>query len=106
MDANNARVLYASFWEAQRLPYTLISGGEGSGLFKSTDGGETWSEITRNPGLPSGVLGKIGIAASPAKMDRVWIIVEAEDGAIFRSDDAGETWQRLSEERNVRHRAW
>ena len=106
IDPNNPRILYASFWEAQRLPYTLISGGEGSGLFKSADGGDTWSEITRKPGLPTGGLGKIGIAVSPAKMGRVWILVEAEDGAIFRTDDGGETWQRLSEERDLRQRAW
>ena len=78
----------------------------GSGLFKSTDGGDTWTEITRNSGLPKGVLGKIGVAASPAKRDRVWAIVEAEDGAVFRSDDGGETWERLTEDRNLRQRAW
>src|SRR5947209_13056653 len=87
MDPNNPRILYAAFWEARRLPHTLISGGEGSGLFKSTDGGDTWSEITRKPGLPTGLLGKIGVAVSPAKAGRVWAIIEAEDGAVFRSDD-------------------
>src|SRR6266849_556620 len=106
MDPNNPRILYASFWEARRLPYTLISGGEESGLFKSSDGGDTWSEITRNPGLPKGLLGKIGITISPAKEGRIWVVVEAEDGAVFRSDDGGESWQRLSEERNLRQRAW
>jgi photosystem II stability/assembly factor-like uncharacterized protein len=106
MDPNNPRILYAAFWEARRLPHTLISGGEDSGLFKSTDGGETWTEITHKPGLPTGLLGKIGVAVSPAKAGRVWAIIEAEDGALFRSDDGGETWRRMSEERGLRHRAW
>jgi photosystem II stability/assembly factor-like uncharacterized protein len=106
IDPHNPRILYAAFWEARRLPHTLISGGTGSGLFKSTDSGDTWIEITHKPGLPAGILGKIGIAASPAKVDRVWAIIEAEDGAVFRSDDSGETWQRLCEERTLRQRAW
>jgi photosystem II stability/assembly factor-like uncharacterized protein len=106
MDPSNPRILYAAFWEARRGPYELVSGGEGSGLFKSTDGGDTWTEISRNKGLPTGTLGKIGVAVSAARPDRVWAIVEAEDGAVFRSDDAGKTWQRLSEDRNLRQRAW
>ncbi len=106
MDPNNPRILYAAFWEAVRLPHTLISGGEGSGLFRSTDGGDTWTEISRRPGLPTGLLGKIGVTVSPAKEGRVWAVIEAEDGAVFRSDDGGETWQRMSEERNLRQRAW
>ncbi len=106
IDPHNPRVLYAALWEARRGPHELISGGPGSGLFRSTDGGDTWAEISRQPGLPAGVLGKIGVAASPARPDRVWAIVEAEDGAVFRSDDGGERWTRLSEERNLRQRAW
>ena len=106
IDPNNPRIIYASLWEARRGPYELISGGEGSGLFRSTDGGDTWKEISRNKGLPEGVLGKIGVAVSPARTDRVWALVEAENGAVFRSDDGGETWERLSEDRNLRQRAW
>ena len=106
MDPHNPRILYAAFWEAQRLPHALISGGEGSGIFKSTDGGDSWTEITRNPGLPTGLLGKIGLVVSPAQEGRVWAVIEAEDGAVFRSDDSGATWQRFSEERPLRARAW
>lgn len=106
MDPTNPRILYISFWEAGRNPYSMSSGGEGSGMFRSFDGGDSWEEISRNPGLPQGVLGKIGVAASGAKAGRVWAIVEAEDGAVFRSDDYGDTWTRLSEDRNLRQRAW
>ena len=106
MDPNNPRILYAAIWEAQRKPYTLISGGEDCGIFKSTDGGDNWTEITRKPGLPTGVLGKIGLAVSLAKEDRVWAIIDAEDGALFRSNDGGENWERLSEDRNLWARPW
>jgi photosystem II stability/assembly factor-like uncharacterized protein len=106
MDPHNPRILYATFWEAQRTPYSLSSGGPGSSLYKSTDGGDTWTELTNKRGLPAGVKGKIGVAVSPAKPDRVWALVEAEDGALFRSDDGGETWQRLSEDGELRRRAW
>jgi photosystem II stability/assembly factor-like uncharacterized protein len=106
IDPNNPRILYASIWEAYRNPYSMSSGGEDSGIYKSTNGGDTWVEITRNRGLPKGILGKVGLAVSPAQSGRVWAIVEAEDGAVFRSDDGGENWIRLSEDRNLRQRAW
>src|SRR6266550_2697223 len=106
MDPNNPRILYATFWEAIRRPWELVSGGPGSGMFRSTDGGDTWTEISRNKGLPKGLLGKIGVSASGAKSGRVYAIVEAEEGAVFRSDDFGETWDRASEDRNLRQRAW
>jgi photosystem II stability/assembly factor-like uncharacterized protein len=106
LDPQNPRILYAAIWEAQRTPWSLTSGGPDSSLYKSTDGGETWIELTNNPGLPAGLKGRIGVAVSPAKPGRVWALVEAEDGALFRSDDDGATWQRLSEERNLRLRFW
>ena len=106
MDPTNPRILYAALWQARRYPWTFVSGGPGSGLFKSTDGGDTWSEITRNPGLPAGVTGKIGVAVSPANPDRVWAIVEAEEGGVFRSENGGATWRRVNDERRLRQRAW
>jgi photosystem II stability/assembly factor-like uncharacterized protein len=106
MDPTNPSVLYAGFWEVYRKPWTLESGGPGGGIFKSTDGGDTWTELTRNQGLPRGVVGKIGITVSPANPERVWAIVEAEDGGVFRSDNGGRTWTKTNEQRNLRQRAW
>ena len=106
MDPNNPRVLYAAIWQAQRYPHQLISGGPDSGLWKTTDGGDTWTELTHKPGLPEGVIGKIGLAASPARTDRVWAIVEAEDGGLFRTDDGGESWERVNDAPFLRTRAW
>jgi photosystem II stability/assembly factor-like uncharacterized protein len=106
MDPSNPRNLYCAFWEAQRTPYSLNSGGPGSSLYRSTDSGESWTEITRNQGLPQGLLGKIGVAVSPARPGRVWALIEAEDGALFRSDNGGETWQRINENPDLRRRAW
>ena len=106
LDPSNPSIVYAGFWEVYRKPWTLESGGPGSGIFKSTDGGDTWTELTRNNGLPRGTIGKIGIAVSPANSDRLWAIVEAEDGGVFRSDNGGQTWSRVNEERRLRQRAW
>ena len=106
LDPHNPRVIYVSLWEARRGAHYMVSGGPGSGLFKSTDGGDTWTELTRNEGMPEGTIGKIGIAVSPAQRGRVWAQIEAEEGGLFRSDDAGKTWERLCEDRNLRQRAW
>jgi photosystem II stability/assembly factor-like uncharacterized protein len=106
LDPSNPNIIYAGFWEVYRKPWTLESGGPGGGIFKSTDGGDTWNELTKNPGMPKGMVGKIGIAVSPANSDRIWAIVEAEDGGVFRSDNGGNTWSRVNEERRLRQRAW
>ena len=106
IDPNNPRILYASLWEAYRNPWSMSSGGDGSGLFKSTDGGESWTEISKRPGLPKGILGKIGVAISPVNSNRVWAIIENENGGVFRSDDGGDTWTRINSDRNLRQRAW
>jgi photosystem II stability/assembly factor-like uncharacterized protein len=103
MDATNPRILYASFWDHQRTPWQVRSGGAGSGLWKSMDGGDTWTRLTT--GLPS-LMGKIGVSVSPANPDRVYAIVEAERGGLYRSDDAGRTWARLSEDRLIQTRSW
>lgn len=107
VDPNNSRILFASLWEAYRNPWEMSSGGEGAGLFRSADGGETWTEITQSPGLPKGLIGKIGVSVSPVNSDRVFAIIEnAKGGGLFRSDDAGKTWNRVSADRNLRQRAW
>src|SRR5882724_3076031 len=106
IDRNHPNTLYAALWDVYRTSYTLSSGGPGSGLFKSSDGGDNWTEITRNTGLPKGIIGKIGVAVSGADSNRVYSIVEAEDGGVFKSDDAGNTWTKVSEDRGVRQRAF
>jgi photosystem II stability/assembly factor-like uncharacterized protein len=106
LDPSNPNTIYAGFWEVYRKPWTLESGGPGGGIFKSTDGGDTWTELTRNNGMPKGTVGKIGLAVSPANPDRLWAIVEAEDGGVFRSDNGGTTWTKVNEERRLRQRAW
>ncbi|MBX6351646.1 MAG: glycosyl hydrolase, partial [Clostridia bacterium] len=106
LDPQNPRILYAAFWEARRGEWFLRSGGPGSGLFRTTDGGDTWVEITRNKGLPEGVWGKVGVAVSPAREGRVWALVEAEKGGVYRSDDGGESWRLVSDEPRLRSRPW
>jgi photosystem II stability/assembly factor-like uncharacterized protein len=105
IDPNDPRVLYATLWEVYRKPWMLWSGGPGSGLFKSTDGGDTWTELTRNPGLPRGVLGKITITVG-ANSRRLYANIEAEEGGLYRSDDAGATWQKVNGSRDLWQRAF
>ncbi|MCI0661130.1 MAG: glycosyl hydrolase [Acidobacteria bacterium] len=106
LDPSNPNVIYAGFWEVFRTPYSMESGGPGSGLFKSTDGGDTWNEITRNPGMPRGLVGKVGITVSAVNPERLWAIIEAEDGGVFRSDNGGRSWIKVNDQRNLRQRAW
>jgi photosystem II stability/assembly factor-like uncharacterized protein len=106
MDAANPRVLYAAAWTGQRKPWTIVSGSEESALYKSEDGGDHWRKLSA--GLPQGLVGKIGVALSPVKPNRVWALVEAQEGGLFRSEDAGETWKRLETDqtRRLYQRAW
>ncbi|MGW9684754.1 VPS10 domain-containing protein [Flagellimonas sp. 2504JD1-5] len=106
-DPNNSRILYASTWRAKRTPYSLSSGGDGSALWKSTDSGETWTEISKNEGFPKDTLGIIGVTVSPKNSERVWAIVEnKEKGGLYRSDDGGKKWIQVNSERKLRQRAW
>ncbi|MEM1056770.1 MAG: glycosyl hydrolase [Bacteroidota bacterium] len=106
MDPTNPRILYASIWRVRRSPYSFSSGGEGSSIWKSTDGGDTWTDISGADGFPDGTWGISAVSISPADPDRVYALVENEEGGLFRSDDAGETWRRVSADRNLRQRSW
>ncbi|MFQ5744694.1 MAG: WD40/YVTN/BNR-like repeat-containing protein, partial [Acidobacteriota bacterium] len=104
INPSNPRILYAGAWRGERKPWTLISGGEDGGVYQSTDGGDSWKKLAG--GLPEGLVGKAGVAVSPANPDRVWALVEAEEGGLFRSDDAGKSWMRISEEHGLWERPW
>ena len=107
IDPTNPRILYASTWRINRTPYSLNSGGEGSALWKSTDSGETWTEISKQKGFPTDTLGIIGVSVSPVNNQRVWAIVENKDkGGLYKSDDGGATWSYVNSDRNLRQRAW
>ena len=106
LDPKNPQVIYVALWEAYRNASEMSSGGPGSGIFKTTDGGDHWTEISRNPGLPKAMLGKIGFSVSGADSNRLYAQIEAEDGGFFLSDDAGATWTKVSERRDLRQRAF
>ena len=106
MDPNNPRILFAGIYQAQRYPWINEGGGPDSGLHRSVDGGDTWEDITNNPGLPEGLKGRLGVSISPAKSGRVWAMIEAKEGGLFRSDDCGDTWELVSDDPNIRGRPW
>ncbi|HEY1976342.1 MAG TPA: hypothetical protein VGG89_07355 [Candidatus Baltobacteraceae bacterium] len=106
MDARHPQTLYAAMWQENRSPWKLVSGGRGSGLYKTTDGGAHWTNLTHNPGYPEGVLGKIGVALAPSNPNVVYSIVQAKEGGIFRSNDGGATWKRVNDQMELRQRAF
>ena len=104
-DPSNPHILFAGMWQAQRQPWTLTSGGPGSGLYRSADGGETWQRL-KEKGLPDGDWGKVGVRVAPSDSRIVYALIEAKDGGLFRSDDGGEKWEHVSAARVIRQRAW
>ncbi len=107
MDSTNPRIIYAGMWQAERKPWTIIDGGKAGGVYKTTDGGDTWKQL--KGGLPTGIVGRVGVAVSPVNPERVWVIQESIDekkGGIFMSEDAGKNWKRVNRGHNFRQRAW
>ncbi|MFL6195117.1 MAG: WD40/YVTN/BNR-like repeat-containing protein [Thermoanaerobaculia bacterium] len=105
LDPSNPNIVFAGLWQARRRPWELTSGGPGSGLWVSRDGGDTWKQVKEN-GLPEGIWGKVGVAVAPSDGRRVYALIEAEKGGLFRSDDGGEKWELASGNRQLRQRAW
>jgi photosystem II stability/assembly factor-like uncharacterized protein len=106
LDPNDPRTAFVGTWDVWRKPWGLKSGGPGSGLYRTTDGGGSWDDLSERPGLPAGLFGKVGVSVSAVDGQRVYAIIEAEEGGVFRSDDRGETWQRTNDERMLRQRAF
>jgi photosystem II stability/assembly factor-like uncharacterized protein len=104
-DPGNSHILFAALWQGGRTPWTLNSGGPGSGIYKSSDGGATWKKLD-GKGLPKGPLGRIGVSVSGGGSSRVYAMIEAEEGGLYRSDDSGDTWQRATDDRRLRQRPW
>jgi photosystem II stability/assembly factor-like uncharacterized protein len=104
-DASNPQILFAGLWQGRRKPWEMISGGPGSGLYRSTDGGETWKQLTEH-GLPKGMWGKVGVGVAPSDGRRVYALIEADKGGLFRSDDGGDNWTRVNGGHFLSQRAW
>ncbi len=105
-DPSNFNTLYASTWKVKRTPYSLESGGEGSAIWKSIDGGETWKNISKNKGLPKDTIGISGLTICASNPDRLYAIIESKTGGVFKSEDAGETWEKINENNDLRQRSW
>lgn len=106
IDPNNPSILFATSWRVKRTPFSMESGGEGSGIWKSIDGGDTWKNISKNKGLPKDTLGNIGIAIAPSNSDKIYAIIESKTGGLYMSADAGETWNKINDKSDIRQRGW
>src|SRR5262249_53564676 len=107
LDPNNPRIVFAGLWQMRRRPWEMTSGGPGSGLYVSRDGGDTWKLLKdKEKGLPEGIWGKIGVAVAPSDSRRIYALIEAEKGGLFRSDDGGDKWERVNGGRYLSQRAW
>lgn len=104
-DPNNSNIVFASLWQVMRTPWSLDSGGPGSGLYKSTDGGTTWKHLEGN-GLPEGIMGRIGVSVSGGDSNRVYALIESKKGGVYRSDDGGDHWILVNDDQRYRQRAW
>ena len=106
IDINNPRIIFASIWETKREPHTFTSGGKDSGLYKSTDSGDTWEKLDSTHGLPKGIMGRIGISISASKSGRIWALIESKDRGLFRSEDYGNSWKKISDNADIIQRPW
>ncbi len=104
-DEQNPNILFAGLWQTRRTPWSMQSGGPGSGLYRSRDGGDSWSQL-KGKGLPDGIWGKVGVRVAASKPERVYALIEADEGGLFRSDDGGDSWERINDSAGLRQRAW